>query len=106
MKYFKSKKAQMVFDAAIKRLEAEIMRNAATDYSEMLNLYVDNDTGQILMWFKENDPLVGLLDDYYLHLFRKIVWHMSDGQKKAKGASRGNGTRKKRGESGGAGARP
>lgn len=70
---FRNRKAFKAFKAEAVKLELRISRNLSC---KSLYLYVDEETGHIIFWYKDDDPKANILDRHYSHLFNKIIWNV------------------------------
>ncbi len=77
---FKSHKAYLAFKKEAMTLETAFARKLDQGDTQRLQLYADDETGHIIMWFKENEPVYCILDEHYRHLFRKVIWEVRGGE--------------------------
>ncbi len=77
---FKSHKAYLAFIKEAMVLESAFVQKLARGDTQRLQLYADDETGHIIMWFKENEPVYNILDEHYRHLFRKVIWEVRGGE--------------------------
>ncbi|MBL7197063.1 MAG: hypothetical protein ISS47_03075 [Candidatus Omnitrophica bacterium] len=73
---FKNKQAFTAFMQEAMALETNICRNINHNHCEMLYLFVNDATGHIITWYRENDPAAIILDAQYYNLYHKIPWQI------------------------------
>ena len=57
-------------------LETKLARNITHAHCETIYLYVNDDTGHIITWYRENDPAAFALDAHHYHSYHKIPWQV------------------------------
>ena len=72
---FKSTTAFNEFMCEAMTLETNLSHNLHHDHCEMLYLYVDDDTGHIITWYREHNPASLILDAQY-GIYHKIPWQI------------------------------
>ncbi len=72
---FKNRNAFNAFMSEAIVLETNLSRNISHGHCETLYLFVDDDTGSIVTWYRENDPAAGILDEHN-GKYSKIPWQV------------------------------
>ncbi len=72
---FRNRYAFNTFMSEAIALEINLSRNISHGHCETLYLFVDDDTGNIVTWYRENDPAAGILDEHN-DKYSRIPWQV------------------------------
>ena len=72
---FKNRQIFNAFMAEAMVLETNISRNIAHGHYETIYLFVNDNTGHIVTWYRENDPAAQILDELNGQ-YSKIPWQV------------------------------
>ena len=73
---FKNSRVYKAFMDEAMALETNLSRRIDHDHSEILHLYVNDNTGHIITWYRENDPAAMFLDAVNEDIYHKILWQV------------------------------
>lgn len=73
---FKTKEAYNAFTNEALALENNLSRAIHHNHCETLHLFVNEDTGHIITWYRQHDPAATILDAQYYNLYQKILWQI------------------------------
>jgi hypothetical protein len=72
---FKDRRAFNAFMAEAMTLETNISRNITHGHCETIYLFVNDNTGHIITWYRENDPAAQILDEQNGQ-YSRIPWQV------------------------------
>ena len=75
-KDFKDNEAFKIFMSEALILESNLSRTLNHGHCETLYLYVNEETGHIITWYRQGDPASQALDAHYYHIYEKIPWQV------------------------------
>ncbi len=73
---FKDNKALRVFVRDATRVAVKIARRIASGETETLSLFVNNETGHIRIWCREEDSTASILETRSDTRYRRIPWQV------------------------------
>jgi len=76
MNSFKTKEAYNAFMNEALTLETNLSRAVHHGHCETLYLFVDEGSGHIITWYRENDPAAMFLDAVNENIYHKILWQV------------------------------
>lgn len=72
---FKSRRAFKSFMSEAMALESNLVRHINNNRCEMLYFFVNDETGKIVTWYRENDPAATILEAHN-RVYHKIPWQI------------------------------